>query len=462
MPYQWADHQVFPAGEGGVLLGVDQGSLFLIDRETRELLARGQGSAPPDPAGLCAAEREIMEGLLDARILVSAGSGKRPAPEIDPALIPLTTMVLEVAQDCNLRCRYCYAEGGSYGGPARLLEPALARRAVERLVEESGDRERLTLILFGGEPLLNLAAVEAAAQAAQALSRDGGKRIFLSLTTNGTLLTPEAVALLKRHRIAVSVSMDGPAELHDANRVGVDGEGSYARIVSRLSGLFEAGSAPVAARVTLVPQQWSRVEEVFDHLLGLGFQEVGISPASPIHRALLADAEQEERLFESFAALAARFVREASLGRVLPFGNLIDLLARLHVGQTKSVACGAGLGYLAVDAGGSFYLCHRLTGEEEFRVGTLESGPDPRSIGSALKRLGAGREELCAGCWARTLCGGGCHYENHLRENRLGLPAGSSCGFIRRWLQLGIETYAELRAGGAEPLLQMLEKRAKC
>ena len=463
MKLEWADHQIFGAKEGAILYGVDHGSLFFIDEQTREALSRWGSSALLDPDNVPAAERDILQGLRDIRILVPAGAcQKRPPLVVDPGDFPLVTMVLEVAQDCNLRCRYCYAEGGSYGREVKLLDPALARKAVRLLVEDSCDQENVTLILFGGEPLLNMEAVKAAVEEVEMLTAGTDKKVFVSLTTNGTLLTPEIVAFIRRYRIAVSVSMDGPADLHDSNRAGPGGEGSYARIVSQLSALLDAGTAPVAARVTLVPEQWKRAEEVFDHLFGLGFHEVGIAPASPINLALLPDHDHEEQLFEGFSALARRFVEVASRGKVLPFSNLIDLLARLHAGQTKSVSCGAGLGYLAVDAGGSFYVCHRLTGDEAFCVGTLDTGPDTEKIRSALDMVTAGKDMLCEDCWARTLCSGGCHYENHLRENRLGLPPGSSCSFILRWLQLGIETYAELRRSGADGLLQMLEKRAKC
>lgn len=463
MTYEWADHQIFEAKEGAILFGVDYGSLFFIDEQTREVLTRWRDNAPLDPNHLPPEEREILQGLQDSRILVPAGSSMKRSPLVlDPGEFPLETMVLEVAQDCNLRCRYCYAEGGSYGKTVRLLDPETARKAVRLLVEDSRDQEKVTLILFGGEPLLNMVAIKAAVEEVEALTAESGKQVFISLTTNGTLLTPEIADYIRKHRIAVSVSMDGPADLHDTNRVGPGGEGSYARIVSHLPSLFNGGSAPVAARVTLVPEQWSRVEEVFDHLRSLGFHEVGISPASPINPELLPTSDHEEMLFLGFSTLARRFVHDAVRGTVLPFSNIIDLLARLHVGQTKSVACGAGLGYLAVDAGGSFYLCHRLTGDESFCVGTLDTGPDSEKIHSALERVTAGKDALCERCWARTLCGGGCHYENHLRENHLGLPPGSSCRFILRWLKLGIETYAELRRSGADVMLQLLEKRAKC
>lgn len=463
MRYEWADHQLFPAGDGAILFGVDQGSLFLIDGQTRAFIDRWGSHPQLEREALPPADREILQDLRDIRIALPAGACPQRTPLVpDPREVPLVTMVLEVAQDCNLRCRYCYAEGGSYGKQARLLDPASARKAVRFLFEESGEQERVTLILFGGEPLLNMAAVRAAVEEAEVLSAASGKQAFVSLTTNGTLLTPEIATFLRHHRISVSVSMDGPADLHDANRSGPGGKGSYAGIVSRLSSLLAGGAGPVAARVTLVPEQWARVEEVFDHLQGLGFHEVGISPASPIDRELLPHSGHEEQLLSGFSALARRFVREAAGGRVLPFSNMIDLLARLHVGQTKRVACGAGFGYLAVDAGGDFFVCHRLTGDDAFRVGTLDTGPDGGMIRAALNRVTEGRDSLCERCWARTLCSGGCHYENHLRETQLGLPPGSSCSFIRRWLQLGIETYAELRGSGADELFPLFEKRANC
>ncbi len=458
----WADHRLFerPDGAGALVFDAEQASLFSVDEETRRILARWVSRESVALEEASPEEREVLEALRDARLLVPAGRARAPRGERDPAGASLGTLVLEVAQACNLRCTYCYADGGSYGGSLRLLEPEKARRAARHLVEASGDRPSVTLVLFGGEPLLNLAGIAAAVEEAEAAAARAGKTLQLSLTTNGTCFTPEVVRFLREHRISVTVSIDGPRDVHDGNRCYASGGGTYADVVEGVALLRgETGRAP-AARVTLTPPQWSRVEEVLEHLLALGFSEVGIAPASPVTAALLPTPEQEEALFAGFSSLARRFLEEAREGRVLRFSNLLDLLAKIHQGQARDVPCGAGLGYVALDADGRFFLCHRLAGEEAFCLGDLDGGIDPSRTRACLTALAAPRTEACAACWARSLCAGGCHYENHLREGRLGLPPGSSCDFIRRWLDLGIQAYARLRAG-PQGVLALLDRRAE-
>jgi uncharacterized protein len=461
--YAWADHRLFerPDGEGALLFGAEQASLFSVEAETHRILGRWRARDEIVLEDASAPDREVLEALRDARLLVPAE--ERPSARLakrDPARIPLATLVLDVAQACNLRCAYCYAGGGSYGGSARLLDPELARRAARHLVDASGEREEVTLVLFGGEPLLNLPAVTAAAEEAEAAAARAGKKVRLSLTTNGTCFTPAALELLRKHRVSVSLSVDGPPDLHDDNRRYASGGGTYADVVQGLALLRAHTGRSPAARVTLRPSQWSRIPEVFDHLAALGFSEVGIAPASPVSPSLLPSAEEGEALLRGFSALAQRFLAEAREGRILRFSNLLDLLAKLHLGQARDVACGAGLGYLALDADGRFFLCHRLAGDEDFCLGDLDGGVDPARVRRCLDGLAAPREEACARCWARSLCAGGCHYENHLRESHLGLPAGSTCDFILRWLELGIQVYASLRKepGGA---LAFLERRAE-
>ena len=458
----WADHRVFDGPAGPFVFGVEDASLFSLSPDAYELLCEWRTSEFVDPGEVPLAELDVLQGLCDARLLIPAAREDSLPARLEPQDVPLTTLVLEVAQDCNLRCTYCYADAGTYGAAPCLLAPDTARKAVRYLLDNSGDSERVTLIFFGGEPLLNMPAVRAATSAAVSYGGETGKEVRMSLTTNGTLLDPDIVTFLHAHRVSVAVSMDGPRHIHDRNRPDGEGNGSYHEIVSRLGPLLEDTPVPVAARVTLAPEQWHRVVEVFDHLVGLGFHEVGISPVSPVMKALLPSAAQEAALLDGFGVLARRFVAGARKGVVVPFANLLDLLGRLHLGQIKPVSCGAGLGYMAMDATGHFFPCHRLTGVGQFYAGSLETGIDTDRIRSCLGALNDGREQSCSRCWARTLCAGGCHYENHLREDLLDLPRGTSCRFIRAWLDLGMRTYAELRTDGAiEAMGRRLKGRAQ-
>ncbi len=463
--YVWADHQTFATGADGstVLFGADDASLFALEPSTHAVVDRYRAHPTIDLAQAPAPDREVLVALQRARLLVPVARPRRPTPApTDPAAIPLNTLVLEAAQTCNMRCSYCYAGGGSYGGTARVMRPALARRAARFLVEASGDRDTVTLVLFGGEPLLNLPALKAAVLEAKAAATSRGKKLLVSLTTNGTRFTPEVLAFLGAHPMSVSVSIDGPAELHDANRryAGARGGGTYADVVAGLKRLRGVLPRPPAARVTLTPNQWRRIPEAFEHLLGLGFLEVGIAPVSPVSTELLASPQDDEALLAGFSQLAERFCSEARNGRVLPFSNLLDLLGRLHLGQVRGGPCGAGLGYLAVDAAGRLFLCHRLAGVQQFCVGDLDAGIDHAGIRACLAAQAEPRRNACSGCWARSLCGGGCHHDNYVRESGLGRPPGGSCDFIRRWLGLGIRVYAELCRGPDQRVLAFLAKRA--
>ncbi len=294
----WADHRVFSGSGEHFIFAVDEASLFSLTAEAKKTLSRWRTSEFIDLDRVPAPDLEVLEGLRDAQILLPASRKKVSPPQIELENVPLSTLVLEVAQDCNLRCTYCYAEGGSYGAAPCLLAAGTARRAVRYLLDHSGDRGDVTLIFFGGEPLLNMETVKAAADEAISYGRKLGKKVHFSLTTNGTLLDSGIVKFLHANRVSVAVSLDGPRDIHDQNRPDESGNGSYNEIVSRLECLLEDSPVPVAARVTLVPDQWHRVAEVFDHLIDLGFHEVGIAPVSPVSKALLPTAGQDAALLE--------------------------------------------------------------------------------------------------------------------------------------------------------------------
>jgi uncharacterized protein len=125
----WADHRVFGNADQPFLFAVDDASLFSLTGEAHETLSRWRTSELIDLDQVPRPDLEVLEGLRDARVLRPVARKRSRMPQPQPGGTPLSTMVLEVAQACNLRCTYCYAEAGTYGAAPCLLPPDMARQA---------------------------------------------------------------------------------------------------------------------------------------------------------------------------------------------------------------------------------------------------------------------------------------------------------------------------------------------
>ena len=122
-----------------------------------------------------------------------------------------------------------------------------------------------------------------------------------------------------------------------------------------------------------------------------------------------------------------------------PFLNMVTALRELHAGTHRPYPCGAGAGYLGVSADGDLYACHRFVDDSRAFMGSLDEEVDSGRQNAWLAQRHVHRQEPCRQCWARYLCGGGCHHEVIHR----GRPA---CDYIRGWLHYCIRAYVHLRA----------------
>ena len=121
-------------------------------------------------------------------------------------------------------------------------------------------------------------------------------------------------------------------------------------------------------------------------------------------------------------------------GRRYPFSNIITALKEIHRGTHRPYPCGAGAGYLGVSASGELAACHRFVEDENGYFGNLDAGIDRDRQRAWLTERHVHRQEPCKSCWARYLCGGGCHHEVINR----GRPA---CDYIRGWLHYTLQAY---------------------
>jgi uncharacterized protein len=379
-----------------------------------------------------AAERELLASL-----------GLLGTPAIDGPLSPPTVnaLALAVSEHCNLACGYCYADGGSFGGEARHMPWGVARDAVDALLARVPEGGSASLAFLGGEPLLNRPVLRRATEHATALAAERGIAMRFAITTNATALTADDAQFLAQHRFAVTVSIDGERELHDALRPTRGGGGSYDRIVARLAPLLAASGEPggmeASARVTVTPRH-TALRATLEHLIGLGFHSVGFSPSLAARDAALQlSAGELDALLAQMIDCAQAFERHVVRGEPYPFSNMLAALQELHRGTHRPLPCGAGAGYLGVSADGAYSACHRFVGDPRAAMGDLQHGIDDAARERWLSTRHVDTQEPCRSCWARYLCGGGCHHEV-LNRGRV------ACDFIRGWLAHCLGAYVRI------------------
>jgi uncharacterized protein len=376
------------------------------------------------------------------------------------AMQPLASLVLHVSHDCNLRCGYCYADYGRYGGDPGIMTEEVAVAHARAFFDQLASNESVGVTFFGGEPLMNMPVVFAAHRYMKERAERERRRVSFSLTTNGTLLTHELVEFFARERFTITVSIDGPPDVHDRLRPLEEGGGSYARIMERVKGT----GLDAVARVTLTHRS-TDVARIVRHLVDAGFREVGVSPvATGSDRFDLSDADLA-KVLGGMRLLADDFVEWAKEGRVFPFSNIKALLEQIGAGEPRAIPCGAGVRLAAADNKGDLYACHRLVGEPAFKIGDLSSGVNPEARAKLIGAFHPRTREPCAACWARYLCGGGCHHIAWLHSKKGEAPwtiADGFCDFLRAWYKLGLYTYARLSDEAPEVLGRLGQERTAC
>jgi uncharacterized protein len=343
---------------------------------------------------------------------------------------------LNVAQACNLSCSYCYADEGRFGERPRLMQRETAFRSIDWLIRSNAG-QRVSVGFIGGEPLLNRQVVHEATHYAAARAKQAGLTLSFGITTNATLLDPADVRLFREYGFAITVSLDGSREQNDLQRRARSGS-AHAQALRNIRPLLDSpGSARIAARCTITALDLDIASRV-RNLVEAGFPEVGVSPlrTSPKPGLALADGD--------WAVLLGRMVEAATLdwesarrGGMFRFSNLAVALKQLDAGSCRALPCGAGASYVSIDAEGKYYTCHRTIGQPFFDLGSGEFGPDPAMRRHFTSSRLVDKQEPCRSCWARYLCGGGCHAE-------VVVAGRKGCDFIRGWLEFCIRLYPEV------------------
>jgi uncharacterized protein len=405
--YDLVESYVFKHKEVNILLDVNKSDFFEVDDLTYSLVRFKQEGKTIEHLMKSYSENQIRRGIEDLvsnEILVKA-IPKYPQPSI-PTSAEVRNMVLNISQDCNLRCKYCFASTGHYNGERGYMSEDVAKKALDWFVKASGESKDLNMHLFGGEPLMNLPLVKIIIDYVHELEERHNKKIYINICTNGTILNDELIELIKKNEIGMQISIDGPREIHDKYRPTPNGKSSYDIIVKNLRKLFEEiPSNQIIPRAT-IPHDLIRINDVVDHLFELGFKTAFFIPAMGCGNFVI-NEDDFDIVKEEYNKLIDKFISKCKRNEdynIFPFITELDVIGK---GIKRLYGCGAGIGFVSVDINGDVYPCMRFTNREEYKIGNVSDGFEKQKRDLFFKRTTTNRTN-CKTCWARYFCGGAC------------------------------------------------------
>ena len=363
-----------------------------------------------------ASEEELADTFADIHELTEQGKlftkdvYEKAAGYLKQQSTVVKALCLLVAHTCDLNCSYCFASQGKFHGKEGIMTIETAKRAIDFLVENSGNRRNLEVDFFGGEPLLNFELCKETVAYARSIEKAHNKNFRFTLTTNGVKLNDEVIEWANRECYNVVLSLDGRKEVHDRFRVDRAGRGSYDRIVPNFQKFVESrGDKSYYMRGTFSHYNTDFTNDIFHMADDLGFSELSMEPVvtDPSSPSALTE-EDLPVLYEQYEILAKDMLRREKDGKPITFYHyMIDLEHGPCVYKRVS-GCGSGTEYMAVTAWGDLYPCHQFVNDPEYKLGNIWDGVQHENIRDEFKACNVYSRPECKECWARMYCAGGC------------------------------------------------------
>ena len=438
-----------------IVMDVNSGIVHVVDDVTYKVLAYYNGTN----RGMVLANlvkdyeeaelNEVMDDLdeLIAKEVLFAPMDKNYKMAIEDRPI-IKALCINIAHDCNLRCQYCVAGQGGYGQWRRLMSFDVARRAVDFLIAHSGPREHCELDFFGGEPLMNWHVVQQTIDYVHKQEKKHGKKIKMSLTTNGLLLDKEKVKYLTDNHISLILSLDGRKEMHDRMRPGVHGEGTYDEIVKNLQYcVANRKGEEYYVRGTFTRYNMDFTTDVID-MIDKGFPAVSMEPVVGEDTADYSIKEEDlPRVKAEYDRLAKLFIAREEEGRPFFFFHFNMDLWKGPCLPKRLRGCGAGHEYLAVVPNGDIYPCHQFVGREGYVIGNVYEGLKNFKMMRDFRMNHVFSKPECVDCWAKFFCSGGCHANNEAFAGDIHKPFHITCEIQKKRVECAmmIQAYNEMK-----------------
>ncbi len=393
---------------------------YLLDGYPEEK-NNGRAFTPEDEALILSEMEQLRQ---------TAGCFRTDYPQIDtfpvdqiPTLVDRSMqkgpdlLTLNITEQCNLRCKYCAFSGSYYHNRThsdKAMPSEMAHRAVEWYL--GFDREKYSVGFYGGEPLL---AKKTLMDIIKKVHEQVGEKAQCHLTTNGTGMSGEMVDFFSHYKVNLTISIDGPENLHNRYRVNAQGQGSFEKLWNTISWLKKEYSHyfqhHVIFNMVLAPPYDFEAIHQFIQKYPAIFRNGSIlhsplnSDPSTINENIPSGGDyygQRSRLSRQYMDILVEGRKPDPFLHSL-FGKSLILIHKRGVGQLKETSpshgqCVPGDRKCFVDTDGKLYMCERVQVKP---IGDIYSGFDREAITSFLKSYSEFFRERCYGCWAIRLCG---------------------------------------------------------
>ncbi len=399
-----------------IVMDVCSGAIHVVDDVTYDVIALFENhdldsmkkELSYSPEEIEEAYEEVTE-LKKEGLLFTDDIYEDYITEVKARKTVVKALCLHIAHDCNLACRYCFAEEGEYKGDRSLMSEEVGKAALDFLVANSGNRHNLEVDFFGGEPTMNFGVVKKVVEYGRELEKIHDKHFRFTFTTNGLLVNDEIMEYANREMDNVVMSIDGRKEVHDYMRPARNGKPSYDIIMPKFVRFAESRNQQrYYVRGTFTRRNLDFSNDVI-HLADLGFEQISMEPVVGLPEEEYAIREEDlPQIFEEYDKLAREMIKREKEGRGFNFFHfMIDLTGGPCVAKRLS-GCGSGTEYLAVTPWGDLYPCHQFVGEDEFKVGDVFKGIERQDTCSKFRECNVYTKEKCKKCFARFYCSGGC------------------------------------------------------
>lgn len=443
-----------------IVIDVNGGAVHVVDNVTYRVLDFYEDKNLEEIVELLSNEfdrKKVEESYKEIEELVKEGLlYTEDEYEFHPSFVNrepvIKALCLNVAHDCNLKCKYCFAKQGDFGGNAELMPLEIGKKAMDFLVANSGNRKNLDVDFFGGEPLMNWEVVKELVKYGREIEKPAGKNMRFTITTNGVLLDDEKIDFINEHMHNVVLSLDGRKEINDNMRLTVNDKGSYDVIVPKFQKLVSQRPKDkyYYVRGTFTRNNLDFSKDI-NHFADLGFELTSVEPVVDDESNPFALREEDlPKIFEEYENYAAELAERQLKGEKLKFFHFMIDLNQGPCVIKRITGCGAGNEYISITPNGDIYPCHQFVGKEEFIMANLndEKIEIPEDMREMFRNAHVYNKEECKTCWNKFYCSGGCHANAINFNGDIRKPYELGCEMQRKRTECAIMIQAKLLSEG--------------